>query len=42
MIGTNELVRVYNDGNAELNVEFKVIDGEVYAETLIVWQIVRN
>ena len=28
----NELVKVYNDGNMELNVEFKVIDGEVYAK----------
>ena len=31
VIGMNELVKVYNDGNAELNVEFKIIDGAVYA-----------
>ena len=28
----NEIVKVYNDGSMELNVEFKVIDGEVYAK----------
>lgn len=32
MVWMNELVKVYNDGNMELNVEFKVIDGEVYAK----------
>ena len=26
-----ELVKVYNDGNVELNVEFSVIEGQVYA-----------
>lgn len=28
----NEILKVYNDGSMELNVEFKVIDGEVYAK----------
>lgn len=28
----NELVKVYNDGTVELQVEFKVIDGQVYAK----------
>ena len=27
----NELVKVYNDGKVELRVEFKMIDGQVYA-----------
>ena len=28
----NELVKVYNDGTVELRVEFKMIDGQVYAK----------
>ena len=28
----NELVKVYNDGSVDLRVEFKVIDGQVYAK----------
>ena len=28
----NELVKVYNDGSVELKVEFKMIDGLVYAK----------
>ena len=28
----NELVKVYNDGKVELRVEFKMIDGQVYAK----------
>lgn len=28
----SELVKVYNDGSVELRVEFKMIDGQVYAK----------
>ena len=27
----NEIVKVYNDGSMELKVEFKLIEGQVYA-----------